>query len=98
MSQRARLVAIVAIAVLPLVALSALDIVSELRESEQHVAEDHVQATRLLAFAVEAFIDGNLSTLDAMTMHPAVAAGRPSPELDRFLKDVVDDNPQWAGL
>jgi hypothetical protein len=98
MSQRARLVAIVAVAVLPLVALSALDIVTELRESEQRVAEERVQAARLLAFAVEAFIDGNLSTLAALTLHPAVAAGRRSPQLDRVLAQVADDNPQWAGL
>lgn len=98
MSQRARLMGIVAVAVLPLVALAALDIATELHESEQRVAEERVQAARLLAFAVEAFIDGNLSTLAALKRHPAVAAGRRSAELDRLLRQVADDNPQWAGL
>jgi signal transduction histidine kinase len=98
MSQRRRLLAIVAVAVLPLVALSALDIVTELRESERHVAEERVQAARLLAFAVDAFVDGNLSTLGAMILHPALAAGRRSPQLERLLNQIADDNPQWAGL
>lgn len=98
MSQRARLIGIVAVAVLPLVALSALDIATELHESEQRIAEERMQAARLLAFAVEAFIDGNLSTLAALKLHPAVAAGRRSAELDGLLRQVADDNPQWSGL
>ncbi|HET7197105.1 MAG TPA: ATP-binding protein [Burkholderiales bacterium] len=98
MSQRARLLAIVAVAVLPLVALSALDIVGELRDNERRVTEERVQAARLLAFSVESFIDGNLSAMRAMTLHPAIAAGRRSPELEALLKRVAADNPQWSEL
>lgn len=98
MSQRGRLLAIVALAVLPLVALSALDIVQGLREAQRRVAEDRVDLARLLAFSVEAFIDGNLSAIRATTLHPAIAAGRATPELDRLLKRVAADNPQWAGF
>ena len=98
MSQRARLLALVAVAVLPLVALSALDIVQGLRESERRVAEERVQLARLLAFSVEALIDGNLSAIRAMTLSPVIAAGRPSPQLDAILKRVAAQNPQWAGF
>ena len=98
MSQRARLLLIVALAVLPLVALSVLDIVTERRETEQRVADERAQAARLLAFAVEAFIDGNLSTMEAMTLHPAIAAGRRSSQLDHLVRQLAENNPQWAGL
>jgi signal transduction histidine kinase len=98
MSQRARLLAIVAVAVLPLIALTALDIVQELRETEHRVAEERVQLARALGFAVEAFIDGHLSTMKALALHPAVAAGRPSAELDTLLRRVAAANPQWAGI
>ncbi|HYX67297.1 MAG TPA: hypothetical protein VE935_24015, partial [Burkholderiales bacterium] len=98
MSQRGRLLAIVALAVLPLVALSALDIVQGLRDAQRRVAEDRVDLARLLAFSVEAFIDGNLSAIRATTLHPAIAAGRATPELDRVLKRVAAENPQWAGF
>jgi signal transduction histidine kinase len=98
MAQRARLLAIVAVAVLPLAALSALDILGELRESEQRVAGARVQAARLLAFSVEAFIGGNLSALRAMTLHPAIAAGRATPQLDTLVRHIAADNPYWGGF
>lgn len=98
MSQRARLLAIVAIAVLPLVALSALDIVQGLRENERRVTEERVQLARLLAFSVESLIDGNLSAIRAMTVFPALVAARPSPQLDALLRRVAAQNPQWAGF
>jgi signal transduction histidine kinase len=98
MSQRARLLAIVAVAVLPLAALSVLGIVSELREAEQRVADERLDAAQLLAVTVEAFIDGNLSAIRALTLHPAIAAGRPGPELERVLTRVASENPQWAGF
>ncbi len=98
MSQRARLLAIVAVAVLPLAALSALGIFSELREAEQRVAQERLDAAQLLAVTVGAFIDGNLSAIRALTLHPAIAAGRPGPALERVLKEVASENPQWAGF
>lgn len=98
MSQRARLLFIVALAMLPLAAFSALEIWLEVRESERVIAEDRVQLARALAFAVDAFIDGHLSTVKAALLHPAVTAARPSRQLDELVKQVVSDNPQWSGL
>jgi signal transduction histidine kinase len=98
MSQRARLLLIVALAVLPLAAFSALEIWQELREGERQIAEERVQLARAFAVAVEAFIDGHLSTLRSVVLHPAVTAARPSHELDALVKRVVADNPQWGGL
>ena len=98
MSQRARLLVIVALAVLPLVAFSALEIRQELRESERRIAEERVQLARALALAVETFIDGHLSTVRGVVLHPAVMAARPSHELDMLVKRMVAQNPQWAGL
>jgi len=98
MSQRARLLLIVALAMLPLAAFSALEIWQELHESEKRIAEDRVQLARALGFAVGAFIDGHLSTVKAVLLHPAVVAARPSHELDALVAQVVSDNPQWSGL
>ena len=98
MSQRARLLLIVALAMLPLAAFSALEIWQELRESEHRIAEDRVQLSRALAFAVDGFIDGHLSTVKALLLHPAVPAGRGSRELDELVAQAVSDNPQWSGL
>ena len=98
MSQRGRLLAIVTLAVVPLVGLSALDIVQGLREAERRVAEDRVELARLLAFSIEAFIGGNLSAMRVITLHPAIAAGRATHELDVLLKRVAAENPQWTGF
>ncbi len=98
MSQRARLLLIVALAVLPLAAFSALEIWQELREGERQIAEERVQLARALALAVETFIDGHLSTVRSVVLQPAVMAARPSHELDALVKRVVADNPQWGGL
>ena len=98
MSQRARLLAIVALAVLPLVAFSVLDIVQQMHESERRVVEDRVQLARLLAFAVEGFIDGNLSAAKAIAFQPAVIAGRGTPQLDQLLRRLAAAKPDWAGL
>ena len=98
MSQRARLLAILSLAVLPLVAFSVLDIVQQMRESERRIAEDRVQLARLLAFAVEGFIDGNLSAAEAIAFQPAVIAGRGTPQLDQLLRRLAAAKPDWAGL
>jgi signal transduction histidine kinase len=98
MSQRTRLLAVFALAVLPLAALSTLDIVQELRESESRVAEDRVDLARLLAFAAEAFIDGQLASAKVMTLQPAVRSARATSELDTLLRRVADANPLWAGV
>lgn len=98
MSQRARLLIVVALAVLPLAAFSALDIWQQLRETERRVAEERVQLVRALAFAVQASIDGHLSTMRSVALHPAVSAARPTPQLEALLKRVAAANPQWAGL
>lgn len=98
MSQRARLLAILSLAVLPLVAFSVLDIVQQMHESERRIAEDRVQLARLLAFAVEGFIDGNLSAAEAIAFQPAVIAGRGTPQLDQLLRRLAAAKPDWAGL
>lgn len=98
MSQRARLLAIVCLAVLPLVAFSVLDIVQQMHESERRTVEDRVQLARLLAFAVEGFIDGNLSAAEAIAFQPAVIAGRGGPQLDQLLRRLAAARPDWAGL
>ena len=98
MSQRARLLAIVSLAVLPLVAFSVLDIVQQMHESERRIVEDRVQLARLLAFAVEGFIDGNLSAAEGIAFQPAVLAGRGGPQLDQLLRRLAAARPDWAGL
>jgi signal transduction histidine kinase len=97
-SQRWRVLSLFSLAVLPLAFLSFYVFWQTLREDEARIAEERARLARAVAFAAEAFIEGNLSTVRAVAAHPLVATARASPELAQYFARVAAQNPEWEGF
>lgn len=98
MSQRARVLWVIALTVLPLVALVAARVWQDYREDRARIAAERAGLAATAAFAVQVFIDNHLATARSIALHPALARGRATPELATFLERVAAENPDWAGI
>jgi len=97
-SQRARVLWVIALTVLPLVALMAARVWQEYREDRSRIAAERAGLAATAAFTVQVFIENHLATARSITLHPALALGRATPELEAFLERVAAENPDWAGV
>ena len=99
MSQRARILWVIVLAILPLVALSGLGLWQQYRHVQERIAGERVQLAQAAAFATAAFLDGQVATAASVALHPLVAhARKPSRELAVLLKRIAADHPQWEGV
>ena len=99
MSQRARILWVIVLAILPLVALSGLGLWQQYRHVQERIAGERVQLAQAAAFATAAFLDGQVATAASVALHPLVAhARKPSRELAVLLKRIAADHPQWEGI
>ena len=98
MSQRARILWVIAFAIVPLVALSGLTFWQQLQHEQARVAAERLLLAQAAAFATEAFLDGHVATARAVATHPLIAAARPGEELDALLRRLAAGYPAWEGL
>jgi signal transduction histidine kinase len=98
MSQRARVLWIIALAVLPLAGLNAFLVAQHYEERRQIVADERVGLVQAAAFSVQMFVDHHVASAQVIALHPAVARARSSPDLDAFLHRVAREKPDWAGI
>ncbi len=99
MSQRARILWVIVLAILPLVALSGLGLWQQYRHVQQRIAGERLQLAKAAAFATAAFLDGQVATAASVALHPLVAhARKPSRELGVLLKRIAADHPEWEGV
>lgn len=95
---RARVLTVIALATLPVVVLVGALIWNEYEREKTHVAGDRLARAQAAAFAVQVFVENHLATARAIALSPALATGRVTPELQRFLAEVARQNPQIAGV
>jgi signal transduction histidine kinase len=99
MSQRARILWVIVLAIAPLVALSGLGLWQQLRHEKAHLAAQRLRLAQAAAFATEAYLDGQVATAASLALHPLVSGARkPSRELDALLARMAADHPQWEGV
>ena len=98
MSQRARVLWVIALTVLPLVALVAARVWQEYREDRARIAAERAGRAATAAFTVQVYIDNHLAAARSIALHPALARGHATPELAAFLERVAAENPDWAGI
>src|SRR5205823_15059303 len=96
MSQRLRILRIVALILVPVVAVVVFAIWREVQDGEAQVARDRVALARAAALTTEAFIGGNLSTVRTMARAPVVV--QLSANSHRFLADAAAVNPDWKSV
>ena len=98
MSQRARILWVIVLAITPLAALSGVMVWQQMRQSEERIAAERLQLARALAFATEAFLEGHVAAARTVAAHPAVAAARPGPRLNAVLKEFAVTHADWEGV
>ena len=98
MSQRSRVLWVIALAILPLVALSGFTIWQQYLRDQFVVSTERTYFAQATAYAAEAFLDGNVAAVRAIARHPVLARPRQGEELEAFLKSVAADNPDWQGI
>ena len=99
MSQRARILWVIVLAILPLVALSGIGLWQQLRHEETRIAGERLQLAQAAAFATGVFLEGQVATAAAVALHPLIARARaPSRELDAFARKIAGEHPEWEGV
>src|SRR5258706_12478130 len=97
MSQRARVLWVIGLAILPLVALSGFTIWQQYLRDEFVVSTERTYFAQATAYAAEAFLDGHVAAARAVARHPLVLRGRASEELSNYRRKVATDEPDWQG-
>ncbi|MGQ0544853.1 MAG: cache domain-containing sensor histidine kinase [Betaproteobacteria bacterium] len=99
MSQRARILWVIVLAILPLVALSAFGLWQQVREAERRIAAERLRLAQAAAFATGAFLEGQVAAARALAQHPAIAgASAPSRELAALVARLAGERPEWEGI
>jgi len=98
MSQRALVLWVISLAILPFVALSGVTSWQQFEDEQERVAAERVHLAGLASLAVEAFLDGHVASARSLAEHPALARPRKGPELDALTARIAQAHPEWQGL
>ncbi|MEX2372662.1 MAG: cache domain-containing protein, partial [Dehalococcoidia bacterium] len=98
MSQRARVLLILAVAMTPLLVLAIALLWREAGAGEARIARERLGLARAAALATEAFVEGNLSVLESLASDLSPSDGADIEALPERLAGVVAANPEWQGF
>jgi signal transduction histidine kinase len=98
MSQRAKVLWVIALAIFPLIALSGFTIWQQYLRDEFLVSTERTYFTQATAYAAEAFLDGQVAAVRALGKNPVLARPRAGEELQRTLEQLAADSPDWQGI
>src|SRR5262245_17529656 len=92
MSQRARVLWVIALAIIPLLILSGFTIWQQYLRDQFIVSGERTNFAQATAYAAEAFLDGQVAAMRALTRHPALARPRANDETEGVLRQAAADN------
>ena len=95
---RSRILAAIAIGVLPLVVLAAANLWRQVQQGEQRVADDRVSLARAAALTVSGFVDTSFASVKALALTPTLADPTPRPDLSSVLASARETDPSLAVL
>lgn len=98
MSQRSRILWLIALAVVPLTMLDAARIWQNFQEDRALSRTERSRLVELTALSLKVFIDNNVAAAKAVSLHPALSSGAATPELMSYLQRVVESQPDWVGV
>ncbi len=98
MSERMRILAVTTVAVVPLMLFGLLTIRLSAAEHEARIISDREGLARAAAQTVDAYIDGNLSTVRSLAIIPAIRDPLSSSLRQEVLARLAVENPEWEGI
>jgi signal transduction histidine kinase len=99
MSQRARILWVVVLAITPLAVLSGFSLWQQYLHERERIALERHRLAQAAAFAAAAYLDGQVATAAAVARHPLIAGARgESPALDALLRRLAEAHPEWEGV
>jgi signal transduction histidine kinase len=98
MSERSRIAALAALAVIPLVLLGLFTIRSISAEQEARIVEDRIVLVQAAARTVSSFVDGNLVTVMTLALVPSVTDPDRYTAADQVLTTIAAASPEWEGI
>ena len=98
LGQRRRVLGTIALAALPLLLLAALSLWQSVADLEASIVEQRVDLARAAALAADAFVSGNLSTLQSLALTRDLRDPTVHSEVGRLLDQLRDRDPNWDVL
>lgn len=104
MSQRTRILLVIALAMLPLLAFVIFQLWRDQDrgiqriQRIQRIERDREALARAAALAADAFVEGHLSTVRALALAPVIADRPPTADRTETLTRLLAANPDWQGL
>ncbi|MBM2809352.1 MAG: hypothetical protein HW416_111, partial [Chloroflexi bacterium] len=98
LSYRSRIVRAVALAAVPLMAFAAVVLWRDARAEESRTADDRIALARAAALLTEAFIDGQVSTVQTLAVTSAITDPTLLPDLPTHMQRLAAENPEWEGV
>ena len=98
--QRARVLAVVGMATLPLLVLAGLSLWQGVADVRQSVVEERVTVASVAALATDQFVQNGLSTLESLALTRDIADPYAHPDLSGLLARLLQANPslEFVGL
>jgi len=98
LGQRPRVLALFALASLPLLLLAVVYLWRGVADAEAGVTEERIALARAAALAASSFVDGSLSTLEALVRTRDVTNPTSPDDLQALLEQVRQQDPNWDTL
>lgn len=98
LSQRARVLVVVALTALPLMLLTGLVLVRLWLDGEERVARDRLALARALAATTDAYVEGHLNTIVTLAATRAARDPRVVADTEALLADFLRVNPEWSAI
>jgi two-component system cell cycle sensor histidine kinase PleC len=92
------LVLVVAIGLLPLLALVAILLWRSASETEAQVVRERVTLARAAALVVDVFIMDNVAALEVLGQDPMALDDRDPAKVSSYLARIAERNPNWDGV
>jgi signal transduction histidine kinase len=93
-----RLVFVVAIGLLPLLALVATFLWRSASENEAQIVRERVRLARAAALVVDVFVKDNVAALEVLGRDPTALDDRDPTKVSLYLAGISERNPNWDGV
>jgi signal transduction histidine kinase len=98
LARRATVMLLFAVAALPILAAAGWQTWDDLARREAAAGRDRAVLARSAALAAQAFVEGNLGVLDAISRQPALAGPPDDPRAAALLQAELAAHPNWETL
>jgi hypothetical protein len=97
-SQRAQVLRVIALTILPLLLLAVAALWWDLNESQARVSAEHVATAQSAALTANYFVSDSLTTVRSLAVSPTITDPSDSLATAEYLARVIAVNPDWDGL